>query len=437
MKEGMIMNNHYENQGMDNVQNQSYDNPNAGNNYVPQKQPKKVPFAVKLIASAVAFGLIAGVVFQGVNRVSNLIFGSSAASDVERTTEKVETTKLNTGSGTTSETDVEAVAEACMPSIVSITNMSVQEVRNFFGGAYEQEVQSAGSGIIIGQNDKEMLIVTNNHVISSAQQLTVTFCNETSVEAYIKGADSTKDVAVIAVKLSDMDEDTLGAIKVATIGDSDKLKVGQSAIAIGNALGYGQSVTAGIISALDRSLSGSTLEGLIQTDAAINPGNSGGALLNSAGELIGINVAKVSSSGYATSASVEAMGYAIPISDVKDLISDMMNRETKEKVNEDERGILGVSVSDISAEQSQATGMPEGVYVQKIIEGSGADKAGMEAGDIITSVDGMGISGYEGLKEQLSYFKAGEKVKVTVQRLKKNGDYESVDLEVTLMKSED
>ncbi|MDD6434816.1 MAG: trypsin-like peptidase domain-containing protein [Clostridiales bacterium] len=384
-----------------------------------------------------AFGLIAGVVFQGVNRVSNLIFGSSAASDVERTTEKVETTKLNTGSGTTSETDVEAVAEACMPSIVSITNMSVQEVRNFFGGAYEQEVQSAGSGIIIGQNDKEMLIVTNNHVISSAQQLTVTFCNETSVEAYIKGADSTKDVAVIAVKLSDMDEDTLGAIKVATIGDSDKLKVGQSAIAIGNALGYGQSVTAGIISALDRSLGESTLEGLIQTDAAINPGNSGGALLNSAGELIGINVAKVSSSGYATSASVEAMGYAIPISDVEDLISDMMNRETKEKVNEDERGILGVSVSDISAEQSQATGMPEGVYVQKIIEGSGADKAGMEAGDIITSVDGMGISGYEDLKEQLSYFKAGEKVKVTVQRLKKNGDYESVDLEVTLMKSED
>ena len=322
-----------------------------------------------------------------------------------------------------------------MPSIVSITNMSVQEVQNYFGGTSKQESESAGTGIIISQNDSELLVVTNNHVVAGSDTLTVTFADGNSVEANIKGTDSEYDVAVVAVPLDSISEDTKKAISVATLGDSTELKVGEPAIAIGNALGYGQSVTTGVISALNRSVSetdqttGETTESsvkLIQTDAAINPGNSGGALVNASGEVIGINSSKL------VGDSVEGVGYAIPISDVSDLIENLMNQETKTKVAEADQGAIGIKGMSVSTEYSQQLNMPEGVYVSEVTKGGRAEKAGMTRGCIITGINGTTVSSMDDLQEQLQYYAKGDEVELTIQVPQSNGEYQEQSVNVTL-----
>ena len=316
-----------------------------------------------------------------------------------------------------------------MPSIVSITNMSIEEVQNFFGGVQEQQSESAGSGIIIGQNDSELLIVTNNHVVEGNDTLTVTFIDEESVEANVKGTDANKDLAVVAVKLDDIPDSTMDKIAVATMGDSTEIQVGEPAIAIGNALGYGQSVTTGIISATERTMDG--YDGtLLQTDAAINPGNSGGALLNANGEVIGINTAKVAAD------SVEGMGYAIPISDASETITSLMNQETKTRVSEDEQGYIGIrSEADVTSDLAEMYNMPTGVYVSEVIDGGAAQKAGIERGSIITAINGTSVNGMTALQEQLQYYRAGETVTLTVATAGNNGEYQNADVEVTLGKS--
>ena len=322
-----------------------------------------------------------------------------------------------------------------MPSIVSITNMSVQEVQNYFGGTSKQESESAGTGIIISQNDSELLVVTNNHVVAGSDTLTVTFADGNSVEANIKGTDSEYDVAVVAVPLDSISEDTKKAISVATLGDSTELKVGEPAIEIGNALGYGQSVTTGVISALNRSVSetdqttGETTESsvkLIQTDAAINPGNSGGALVNASGEVIGINSSKL------VGDSVEGVGYAIPISDVSDLIENLMNQETKTKVAEADQGAIGIKGMSVSTEYSQQLNMPEGVYVSEVTKGGGAEKAGMTRGCIITGINGTTVSSMDDLQEQLQYYAKGDEVELTIQVPQSNGEYQEQSVTVIL-----
>ena len=322
-----------------------------------------------------------------------------------------------------------------MPSIVSITNMSVQEVQNYFGGTSKQESESAGTGIIISQNDSELLVVTNNHVVAGSDTLTVTFADGNSVEANIKGTDSEYDVAVVAVPLDSISEDTKKAISVATLGDSTELKVGEPAIAIGNALGYGQSVTTGVISALNRSVSetdqttGETTESsvkLIQTDAAINPGNSGGALVNASGEVIGINSSKL------VGDSVEGVGYAIPISDVSDLIENLMNQETKTKVAEADQGAIGIKGMSVSTEYSQQLNMPEGVYVSEVTKVGGAEKAGMTRGCIITGINGTTVSSMDDLQEQLQYYAKGDEVELTIQVPQSNGEYQEQSVTVIL-----
>ena len=312
-----------------------------------------------------------------------------------------------------------------MPSVVSITNISIQQVQSFFGGIQEQEIPSAGSGIIISQNDTELLVLTNNHVVEGSDTLTVSFIDEESVAANIKGTDAAKDLAVIAVKLKDIKDSTMEEIKVATLGDSTKLQVGEPAIAIGNALGYGQSVTTGIVSAMKRTMDGFDGE-LIQTDAAINPGNSGGALLNAKGEVIGINTAKIAVN------EVEGIGYAIPISDASSVITELMNRETRTKVPEGEQGYLGIQGYDVESDVANMYQMPQGVYIYEALKGGAAAKAGISKGSIITAVNGAGVNGMETLKEQLQYYRPGETVEVTVQIPKENGEYKEEIIEVTL-----
>ena len=322
-----------------------------------------------------------------------------------------------------------------MPSIVSITSMSVEEVQSFFGNTWQKQSEGAGTGIIIGENDSELLIVTNNHVVENSDALTVTFNDETSVAANIKGNDATYDVAVIAVPTESLSSDTLSSLTVATMGDSTKLKVGEPAIAIGNALGYGQSVTTGVISALDRSVAttdsrtGETKEdgvNLIQTDAAINEGNSGGALVNVNGEVIGINSAKLIGD------SVEGIGYAIPISDVSDLIQGLMNQETKEKVDEDDQGMIGITGISVSDAFSQQIDLPAGVYVTEVTSGGGADKAGMTKGCIITALNGNSVDSMDALQGQLEYYAKGETVTLTLQIPQTNGEYKEQTVDVTL-----
>ena len=315
--------------------------------------------------------------------------------------------------------------------------MSVEEVQNFFGGVTEQTSESAGTGIIISQSDTELLIVTNNHVIEGSDTLTVTFDDGTSLEANVKGSDSEYDVAVIAVPLDSISDATMSAISVATLGDSTSLKVGEPAIAIGNALGYGQSVTTGVISALNRSASetdGETGENtgetsdarLIQTDAAINPGNSGGALVNATGEVIGINSSKL------VGETVEGVGYAIPISDVSDLIQNLMNQETKTKVADEDQGVIGITGMSVPTEYSQQLNMPSGVYVSEVTPGGGAEKAGMTRGSVITAINGTTVAGMEELQEQLQYYAAGDTVTLTVQIPQTNGEYQESTIDVTL-----
>lgn len=348
-----------------------------------------------------------------------------------------------TASGTI--TGVTKVAADVMPAVVSITNKSVQEVQDWFGAygygwygrgnqgrTYTYESESCGSGIIIGQNDDELLICTNNHVVEDATEISVGFVDDEVYEAVVKGTDADNDLAVVAVNLDDISSDTLSQIKVAEIGDSDSLLVGQQVVAIGNALGYGQSVTTGIVSALNRTIGveeGSTVtayENLIQTDAAINPGNSGGALLDMNGRVIGINSAKASSNG------VEGMGYAIPISYAKPILEDLMNSKTRtETVAEEESAFIGISGQGVSDEMSTVYGIPKGIYITETESGSPAELAGIQKGDVITKFDGQSVSSMEELKELLAYYAAGEDVTVTVSKAK-SGEYSEEKLELTL-----
>lgn len=418
---------------------------------VPKKKKKNFGRTIaKTVCIALVFGVVAGAAFQGTNFVGQKLFGDKVTApvsqDASADTAKPEigTVQPQTGNGSSDDgaASVSAIVKQCMPSLVAITNVSVKEVQNYWGfGWYsqpqQQESTSTGTGIIIGQNDSELLIVTNNHVITGATNLSVVFSVDegkdgtTPVEAQIKGSDATKDVGVIAVKLSDIPAETMSAIKTATIGDSSQMQVGDQVIAIGNALGYGQSVTKGIVSALDREVTlqnddGSTISNkLIQTDAAINPGNSGGALLNMKGEVIGINEAKLSSN------YVEGMGYAIPISDVEGIIGDLQNLKTRSEVDSEKMGYLGITCQDVTSDIAEQYDMPEGVYLKSVVAGCAADKAGLKKGDILTRFDGMGVTTYDTLRERLQYYEAGETVEVTVQS-PENGSYVEKTVSLTL-----
>lgn len=394
----------------------------------PQK-PKK-PFPKKVVAialSAVLVGGLAGAAFEGGSYLTGKVLKTDNSSSASSSNKVVSSAQLTTANSSVT-SDISTIVENAMPSIVSITNMSVQKVQSFFGSYQEVPSESAGSGIIIGQNDSELLVVTNNHVVENSETLTVTFCNDESVEAAVKGTDSARDLAVVAVPLDSIPDDTMNQIKTDVIGDSDSLKVGEPAIAIGNALGYGQSVTTGIISAKERTIDGYDGD-YIQTDAAINPGNSGGALLNINGELIGINSAKISDS------TVEGMGFAIPISDVSDIIENLMNKETRTKVDEDEQGYLGIKGYDVNETGAQMYNMPTGVYIAEVTEGGAAEKAGLSKGTIITAFDGSSVSSMDSLKGQMAYYKAGETVTITVQVPENNGEYTESKVEVTLTKA--
>ena len=389
------------------------------------KKPKKSgrgKYAAKLVASAVAFGLIAGLVMQGVT------YGFSKAGIGNGATQ-LATTKTTSSSSSTSSEDLSGVSSNVMPSIVSITGKFETTSQSWFGQTQSSESEGVGSGIIIGKKDGKILIVTNNHVVADAKSLSVGFVDGKSASATIRGTDSDADLAVVEVNTKDMKASTLKKIAVITLGDSSKLKTGERAIAIGNALGYGQSVTGGYISALNRQvqLTDKTMT-LIQTDAAINPGNSGGALLNSKGELIGINTVKYSSE------DVEGMGYAIPINTAKPIINKLIKNEA---TRESEQAYLGVSGQTIDSSMASQFDMPSGVYVQQVIKSSPAQKAGISAGDVIVSIDGSSVSTMDGLKEKISNLKAGKKVKIVVKRQNQMGTYEKKTLTVTLGKKSD
>jgi len=379
-------------------------------------------YVAKLAASAVAFGLIAGLVMQGVT------YGFSRAGIGNGATQ-LATTKTTSSSSSTSSDDLSGVSKNVMPSIVSITGKFETTSQSWFGQTQSSESEGVGSGIIIGKKDGKILIVTNNHVVADAKSLSVGFVDGKSASATIRGTDSDADLAVVEVDTKNIKSSTLKKIAVITLGDSSKLQTGERAIAIGNALGYGQSVTGGYISALNRQvqLTDKTMT-LIQTDAAINPGNSGGALLNSKGELIGINTVKYSSE------DVEGMGYAIPINTAKPIINKLIKNEA---TNESEQAYLGVSGQTIDSSMASQFDMPSGVYVQQVIKSSPAQKAGISAGDVIVSFNGSNVSTMDGLKEKISNLKAGKKVKVVVKRQNQMGTYEKKTLTVTLGKKSD
>ena len=418
------------------------------------------------LCAVLAGGLAAGS-FEGVNKLA----GWSGATTVEAASNKDETTltyaksekkdadtsdsKSDTGKDTGSTAkgnlDVSEIASEALPSIVSITTKSVQEVQNYFGmyGMYgyapqqqEQEVEGSGSGIIVGKNDDELLIATNYHVVEGADTLSVAFTDGNAVEASVKGFDEERDLAVVSVSLDDVKDDTMDAISIAKIGSSDDLKVGEQVIAIGNALGYGQSVTTGIVSAKNRRMdsdnntvtdgSDDSSDGvnLIQTDAAINPGNSGGALLNMKGEVVGINSAKLAST------EVEGMGYAIAISDVTDILQNLMNETSRDKLDDSEHGVLGIEGSSVSSEAVQMYGIPAGVFVKKVTEGGAADKAGLKANSVITEFNGKTVSSNNQLIEYLSYYEPDEEVELTVQ-VPHGTSYKEETVKVTLDENTD
>ena len=418
------------------------------------------------LCAVLAGGLAAGS-FEGVNKLA----GWSGATTVEAASNKDETTltyaksekkdadasdsKSDTGKDTGSTAkgnlDVSEIASEALPSIVSITTKSVQEVQNYFGmyGMYgyapqqqEQEVEGSGSGIIVGKNDDELLIATNYHVVEGADTLSVAFTDGNAVEASVKGFDEERDLAVVSVSLDDVKDDTMDAISIAKIGSSDDLKVGEQVIAIGNALGYGQSVTTGIVSAKNRRMdsdnntvtdgSDDSSDGvnLIQTDAAINPGNSGGALLNMEGEVVGINSAKLAST------EVEGMGYAIAISDVTDILQNLMNETSRDKLDDSEHGVLGIKGSSVSSEAVQMYGIPAGVFVKKVTEGGAADKAGLKANSVITEFNGKAVSSIDQLSEYLSYYEPDEEVELTVQ-VPHGTSYKEETVKVTLDENTD
>lgn len=418
------------------------------------------------LCAVLAGGLAAGS-FEGVNKLA----GWSGATTVEAASNKDETTltyaksekkdadasdsKSDTGKDTGSTAkgslDVSEIASEALPSIVSITTKSVQEVQNYFGmyGMYgyapqqqEQEVEGSGSGIIVGKNDDELLIATNYHVVEGADTLSVAFTDGNAVEASVKGFDEERDLAVVSVSLDDVKDDTMDAISIANIGSSDDLKVGEQVVAIGNALGYGQSVTTGIVSAKNRRMdsdnntvtdgSDDSSDGvnLIQTDAAINPGNSGGALLNMEGEVVGINSAKLAST------EVEGMGYAIAISDVTDILQNLMNETSRDKLDDSEHGVLGIEGSSVSSEAVQMYGIPAGVFVKKVTEGGAADKAGLKANSVITEFNGKTVSSTDQLIEYLSYYEPDEEVELTVQ-VPHGTSYKEETVKVTLDENTD
>ncbi len=425
-----------------------------------------------VVATAVVFGLVASAVFQGTNYVGSKLNPQGKKSVQVQSTQTISQNKSSDSeesvSGSTEGTSsVSQVAKNAMPSIVSIVGVSVQEIPQiyqYFGYGQQQETQSSGSGIIVGQNDTELLIATNNHVVSGTNSLTVCFTNQDgsavtgngdvektsaegesgstnqdgqdsslddvrsgAVSAQIKGTDADNDLAVISVKLEDIPEDVLSEIKVATIGDSDSLQMGEQVVAIGNALGYGQSVTSGYVSALNRQVSSDDTDGtFIQTDAAINPGNSGGALLNMKGELIGINSAKIASD------EVEGMGFAIPISKAEPILDEMMNQETRYKVeDEDKAAYIGITCENVTSDVNQMYGIPQGVYVDTVVEGGPAEKAGIKKGDVITKIDGTAIDAYKDLVDRLEYYEAGETVELEVYRAQ-DGEYNAQKISVTL-----
>lgn len=398
------------------------------------RQPKKksyVKTTALVTAAALLFGVVSGGTMFGVNRAAELLFPqpeetAPVSLSTTQTVAPAQSTSAADSNGVIIE-DVSPIVEAAMPSVVAITNTMLYQNNTWFGATQTYEVPSSGSGIIVGQNDTELLIVTNNHVIEDSTSLQVTFIDESTVDAAVKGTDSESDLAVIAVPLDSISADTKSQIKAATMGDSDSLKMGQGVIAIGNALGLGQSVTVGHVSALNREINVDGLtKTVIQTDAAINPGNSGGALLNAQGELIGINEAKYAST------DVEGVGYAIPISLVKDTIENLMNKTTKVELPEEEQGYLGIQIQNINSATSQMYGMPEGVYVYKITENSAAANSDLREKDIITKFDGETVHSYADLTELLTYYKAGSTVTLTVQRLE-NGEYTEKEVEITLM----
>lgn len=409
--------------------------------------------AAALAAGAVAFGVIAGAVFLGVSYAGRSL--------LPQETTKIESTQVaadssdvqSTGAGSSSEYTVSQVAKNAMPSIVSITGISIQEIPNYFGfGTQQYQGESSGSGIIVGQNDTELLIATNAHVVADTDSITVCFTNQdgtaatsssdsveqtsadgssslqdgTYVEAQIKGSDTDNDLAVVSVKIADIPEDILSQIKVATIGDSDALSMGDQVVAIGNALGYGQSVTSGYVSGLNKQVSSENANGtFIQTDAAINPGNSGGALLNMKGELVGINSAKIASS------EVEGMGFAIPISQAEPILDQMMSQETREKVDESQASYLGVTCMDSTTTVNEMYNIPVGVFIYDVEENGPADQAGIKKGDVITKIDGTSVQTKEDLTGRLEYYKAGETVDIVLYRTD-NGEYKEQTVSVTL-----
>ena len=393
---------------------------------------RKVLFSMSL---GLVFGLFAGAGFYAVQLGVDRITGEDAA---EVTTDDAakpglpgttgESMLQNVNNITYVDSDVSNVVEKVMPAMVSIVNNYTQTGTTFWGQQYSQQGAASGSGIIVAENDEELLIVSNNHVVQGMDTLEVTFIDGSVAQAHIKGTDSDMDLAVIAVKQADVSQETRNAITIATMGDSDNLKLGMPVIAIGNALGYGQSVTNGIISALDREMTmedGSTGT-FIQTNAAINPGNSGGALLNINGEVIGINSNKIAAS------QVEGMGYAIPISSASPIIADLLERQTRtEKVADGEIGYMGITMQDVTDQIAQTLGIPEGVYVYEVAEGSAAEQAGIQRGDVIVKFDGQRVSTRVELKQLVEYYKAGETTTVTVKRFV-DGQYEDVELEVTL-----
>ena len=396
---------------------------------------------VTVVAMALVFGLIAGGTMFGVNAAGNYLAGNDSSSDQVGQTQTTSSDSNSSSSDGSGQGTVAEVAKNAMPSVVTISTMSVEEMRSFFGGTQQYEVEGAGTGVIVGENDTELLIATNNHVVEGATSLSVGFIDEESAAGEVKGTDVNNDLAVVSVKLSDIPEDTMNQIKIATVGDSDDLQLGDQVVAIGNALGYGQSVTSGYVSALDRDLtltdqSGTTINstGLIQADAAINEGNSGGALLNMKGELIGINEAKSSSTS--TGAAVDNIGFAIPIDKAEESLQQLMNLKTREKVDASQASYLGIRGEDVSAEASELYGIPTGVVITEVVENGPADQAGVKKGDILTELDGRSISSMAQLQDVLQYYAAGETVDLVVQR-SDNGEYQAQTLSITLGSADD
>lgn len=403
----------------------------------PHHSRKKRPVASKvagITAAALLFGTISGGTMFGVNRFAEYLSGSNvpqiAQTETQPSVAQAETqpsAQVGAPVSNALQMDVSDIVEQAMPSVVAINNTMLYQQQTWFGPSQTVEVPSSGSGIIVGQNDNELLIVTNNHVVADSNELSVTFIDDSQIGAAIKGTDSESDLAVIAVPLKDIPADTMTQIKVATLGDSDALKVGQGVIAIGNALGYGQSVTVGYIGALNREVKAEdqTVRNLLQTDAAINPGNSGGALLNMKGEVIGINAAKYSST------EVEGMGYAIPISKAQDIINELMNLKTRVVVEEQKQGYLGIQTQNIDESAANMFGMPKGIYVYKIVEGGAAANSDLREKDIITKFDGQTVRTMADLKSMLTYYEGGDTVTLTVQSLE-NGQYVERKVDVTL-----